>query len=82
VSYGILCHYGNFLDGTSSGISEQILSWMMDEFIHWPKPYLLLLATCDETLSRMIEGWMKNNLVNDRNPNIANLESPKNIHKE
>ena len=22
----------------------------MDEFIHWPKPYLLLLATCDEIL--------------------------------
>ena len=30
-----------------------------DEFIHWPKPYLLLSATCDEILSWMIEIWMK-----------------------
>jgi hypothetical protein len=27
------------------------LSWMMDEFIHCPKPYLLLSATCDEIVS-------------------------------
>ena len=27
-----------------------------DEFIHWPKPYLL---TCDEILSQMIEIWIK-----------------------
>jgi hypothetical protein len=26
----------------------KILSWMMGVFIHWPKPYLGLLATCDE----------------------------------
>ena len=32
-------------------ISEQILSWMMNEFIHWPKPYLLMSATHDEILS-------------------------------
>jgi hypothetical protein len=43
--------------------SEQILSWMMDEFIHWPKPYLLLSATCDELLSWTIEIWMKNHFV-------------------
>ena len=36
---------------------------MMDEFIHWPKPYLLLSATCDEILSWMIEIWMTNHLV-------------------
>ena len=36
-------------------ISEQILPWMIDDFIHWPKPYLLLSATCDEILSWMIE---------------------------
>jgi hypothetical protein len=35
------------------------LSCMIDEFIYWPKPYLLLLATCDEMLSWMIEIWMK-----------------------
>ena len=31
------------------------MSWMMDEFIYWPKPYLLLSAICDETWSWMIE---------------------------
>ena len=46
---------------------------MMDEFIHWPKPYLLLSATCDETLSWMIEVWMKNHLVGDNNCNTINL---------
>ena len=35
--------------------SELISSWMMDEFICWPKPYLLLSATCFEILSWMIE---------------------------
>ena len=34
---------------------------MMDEFIHWPKPYLLLSATSDEILSWMIEIHMKIN---------------------
>ena len=32
---------------------------MMDAFIHWPKPYLLLPTTCDEILSWMIEIWME-----------------------
>ena len=45
-----------------------MLSCMMDEFIHWPKPYHLLSSTCDKTLSRMIEIWMKNHLVTK--PNI------------
>jgi hypothetical protein len=31
----------------------------MDEFIHWPKPYLLLSATYDEILSWMNERWME-----------------------
>ena len=35
-----LVSYGNFSDE-----SEQIMSWMMDEFIHWPKPYLLTVHT-------------------------------------
>jgi hypothetical protein len=38
---------------------DEILSWMMDEFIHWPKHCLVLLATCDEILSWMIETWIK-----------------------
>ena len=46
---------------------------MMDEFIHWPKPYLLLLATCGEMLLWMIEVWMKNRLVSDDNCSIVNL---------
>jgi hypothetical protein len=49
------------------------LSWMMDKFIHWPKPYLLWSATCDEILSWMIEIWMKNHLVSDSNWNTVNL---------
>ena len=48
----------------------------MDEYIHWPKPYLLLSATCDEMLSWMINIWMKNYLVRDSNCNTANLHSP------
>jgi hypothetical protein len=32
-----------------------MFSWVMDEFIHWPKPYLLLSTTCDETVPWMIE---------------------------
>ena len=45
----------------------------MMEFIHWPKPYLLLSATCDEILSWVIENWMQNHLVSDINYNIVNL---------
>ena len=49
---------GNFLDDTShEQISEKILSWMMDEFIHSPKPTLPLSTTCDEILSWTIETW-------------------------
>jgi hypothetical protein len=50
-----------------------MLSWMIDEFIHWPKPYLLLLVTCDETLSWKIETWMKNHLVSDNDYNTLAL---------
>ena len=50
---------------------------MMDEFIHWSKPYFLLSATCDEILSWMIEIWMENNLVSDSNCNTVNLQPPK-----
>ena len=42
-----------------------MLSWMMGEFIHWSKPYLLLSATCGETLSWMIEFSMTKHLVGD-----------------
>ena len=45
---------------------------MMDEFIHWLKPYLLLSATCDEMLSWVIEIGMKNHLVSDSNCNTVN----------
>ena len=57
------------------------MSWMMDEFIHWPNPYLLLSATCDEILSWMIEMWMKSHLVSDSNCNTINLYPPKNLQK-
>ena len=38
---------------------------MMEEFIRWPKPYLLLSATYHETLSWMIGNWMNFHLVSD-----------------
>jgi hypothetical protein len=57
---------------------EHLLSWlMMGEFIHWPKPYLLLSTTCDEIVSWMLEIWMKKQLVSDNNYNIVNLYPPK-----
>jgi hypothetical protein len=49
---------------------------MMDEFMHWPKPYLLS-ATCDKILSWLIEIWLKNHLESDNNCNIVNLELSK-----
>ena len=42
-----------------------IVSWMMDESIHCPKPYRLLSPTWDEILSWVVETWMKNHLVSD-----------------
>ena len=50
-----------------------MLSWVMDEFIHWPKPYLALSASWDDKLSWMIEIRMKNHLVSDSDYNIVNL---------
>ena len=54
----------------------------MDEFIHWPKPNLLLLATCDEMLLQMIDNWMKNHLISDNNCNIVTLFIPQKFYKE
>ena len=52
---------------------QSILSWMMDEFIHWPKPYLLLSTTCDEILSWMIAICMENHLLSDNNYDTVNI---------
>ena len=49
----------------------------MDEFIHRPKPYLLLSSTYDEILS-----WMKKHLVSDSKCNTTNLQSPKKNDKK
>ena len=38
-----------------------------------------ILHLCDELLSWMIEIWMKNHLVSDRNCNIVNLQCPNNV---
>jgi len=70
MSYDILCHSGSFSEDASY---EQIWSWVMDEFIHWPKPYLLLSTICDEILSWIIDNWMKNHLVSDNKCNTVNL---------
>ena len=51
----------------------------MDEFIYWPKPYILLSTTFDEILSWRIEYWMKNHLVSDNNYNTVDLWFPKKI---
>jgi len=64
VSYGSLCHYGNFSDDTSyEEVNKYYHGWWIIEFIHWPKLYLLLSATCDEILWWMIEIWIKNYLL-------------------
>ena len=44
-----------------------------DEFIHWPKPFLLLSVICDVILTWMIEIWMQNHLVCDNTCNTLNL---------
>jgi hypothetical protein len=54
---------------------------MMDEFIHWPKPRLLLLATCDEILSWMIEIWVEKSLGSDINCNTVSLLPLKKTYK-
>ena len=54
---------------------------MMDVFIHWPTPDLLLSKTCDEIVSWMIEICMKNNLVTS-NCNTVKLKSPHKLYKE
>ena len=54
---------------------------MMDEFIHWPKPYLLLSTTCDEILPWMLTFWMENHLVGYNKYNNVNLESLKNLQE-
>jgi hypothetical protein len=65
------------MDGALYEYSEKIFSWMINEFTHWPKPYLLLSPTCDEIFPWMIEIWMKKHLVSDSNCNNVNLYSPK-----
>ena len=52
---------------------------MMDEFIHWPKSYLLLSTTCDEVLSWMIEILMKISFVSDSHCNNVFYNAPKNL---
>ena len=69
LKYDIMCHMVFYV--------TMITFRMMDELIRWPKPNIFLSATCDETLSWMIEIWMKNHLVNDSVCNIVNLQSPK-----
>ena len=52
----------------------------MDEFIHWPKPYLLVSKTCGRILSWMVEIWMKTHLVSVSNCNTGNLYHPRPPH--
>ena len=52
---------------------------MMNGFIHWPKPYLLLPTTCGEILSWMTEIWMENHSVSYSNCNTPKLKSLQNL---
>ena len=54
----------------------------MDEFIHWPKPFRLLSATCDEILSWMIGIWMKHHSVSVSNCDTVDLYGWMNIQWE
>ena len=49
---------------------------MIDEFIHWPTPYLLLSRACDEILEWMIEFWMENHMGSNIDYNIVNPYPP------
>jgi hypothetical protein len=51
------------------------MSWMVNEFIHWPKSYFLLSPTCDEVYSWVIGIWMKIYSTKGNNCNTANLSS-------
>ena len=52
----------------------------MDEFIHWSKPYLLLVATCDEIFLWMI--WVKKPLGKWKLLQHCKCAIPKTIYKE
>ena len=62
-------------------ISGQICSWVLDEFIHWPKPYLLLSTTCDAILSWMMEIEMKIQLISGNNCNARIYNLPKKLQE-
>ena len=51
----------------------------MDEFFHWPKPYLLLSTTSDEILLWMISNWMKNYMLSDSKCSTVTYYAPKNL---
>ena len=51
-----------------------MLSWIMDEFIHWSKSTFF----CQQLVTQyMIEIWMENHLISDSGCNNINLQSPK-----
>ena len=51
---------------------------MIVSVMYWPKPYLLLSATCDKILLWMIGIWMENHVVSDSNCNtVKSIISPK-----
>ena len=54
------------------------MSWMMDEFMYWPKPSLLLSATCGEKVAWMIDFWMESHWVSDSNGDTLILQSQQN----
>lgn len=76
--YGILCHIVLNVTMVTFRMALSMNKWknvvrMMNEFIYWPKPNLLLSTTSNGMLSHMIEIWMKNDLVSDNNCNVVVL---------
>ena len=58
-----------------------MLSWVMDEFTHWPKPYLLLSASCDEYI--VTDDWNLDEKTLGVSDSYCNtVTSQKKIYKE
>jgi hypothetical protein len=64
-------HYGDFWITLLMNKWTNCCHAWWSSSIHLPNPYLLLSATCDEMLSRMIEIWVKKNPVSDNNCNTV-----------
>ena len=74
VSYGNLCHCGNFSNEFFLLINLQVFSSQLTFSFIYLHPNF-----CNEILSWMIEIWMKNRLGSDNNCNTCKSRMPQNI---